>query len=108
MYIPIIAVALIMARRRLHDLDHSGWLALLLIVPLVNVFFGLYILFAAGTEGRNSYGPMPAKNSIALIIVGIILPLMFFGAMVATGVSGYLKYQEIAKAQKALQAKPTQ
>ena len=35
--------------KRLHDLDKSGWLILLMFVPIVNALFGLYMLFADGT-----------------------------------------------------------
>ena len=37
--------------KRLHDLDKSGWLILLMFVPIVNALFGLYMLFADGTVG---------------------------------------------------------
>ena len=30
--------------KRLHDLDKSGWLILLMFVPIVNALFGLYIV----------------------------------------------------------------
>jgi uncharacterized membrane protein YhaH (DUF805 family) len=43
--------------KRLHDLDLSGWFALLGCIPIVNLFFGLYVLFCPGTEGPNQYGP---------------------------------------------------
>ena len=42
--------------KRLHDLDKSGWLILLMFVPIVNALFGLYMLFADGTVGPNQYG----------------------------------------------------
>ena len=47
--------------KRLHDLDKSGWLILLMFVPIVNALFGLYMLFADGTVGPNQYGEYP-KN----------------------------------------------
>lgn len=47
--------------KRLHDLDKSGWLVLLMFIPLVNFVFGLYLLFADGTVGPNQYGADP-KN----------------------------------------------
>ena len=47
--------------KRLHDLDKSGWLILLMFVPIVNALFGLYMLFADGTVGSNQYGEDP-KN----------------------------------------------
>lgn len=49
------------AIRRLHDLNHSGWMYLLFLIPIVNFFFGLYLLFARGTYGDNSYGPDPLQ-----------------------------------------------
>lgn len=45
--------------RRMHDLGKSGWWFLLILVPFVNFFFALYILFKKGTEGENEYGPDP-------------------------------------------------
>ena len=42
--------------RRLHDIDKSGWWALLSFVPLVNL---VLVVFACmdGTEGENRFGP---------------------------------------------------
>ena len=42
--------------RRLHDIDKSGWWALLSIVPLVNL---VLVVFACmdGTKGENRFGP---------------------------------------------------
>ena len=45
--------------RRCHDIDKSGWWSLLMLVPFVNIVFGLYILFKKGTAGRNRFGPDP-------------------------------------------------
>ncbi len=48
--------------KRLHDLDKSGWLILLMLCSyLVYALFGLYMLFADGTVGPNQYGEDP-KN----------------------------------------------
>ncbi|MCG6896101.1 MAG: DUF805 domain-containing protein [Thiocapsa sp.] len=43
--------------RRLHDIELSGWWALLMLVPLVNVVFGLYGILKPGTDGPNRFGP---------------------------------------------------
>lgn len=48
--------------RRLHDLDLSGWWMLLMLVPLVNIFFALYMLFFKGTDGPNQYGEDPLQQ----------------------------------------------
>lgn len=57
-----LAANIMMGVRRLHDLDKCGWWMLLLIVPLVNLFFCLYLLFFKGTEGPNEYGDDPLQQ----------------------------------------------
>ncbi|MDO4921763.1 MAG: zinc-ribbon domain-containing protein [Phascolarctobacterium sp.] len=42
--------------RRLHDLNLSGWWALLLGVPVLNGLLCLYLVFVKGTNGANNYG----------------------------------------------------
>ena len=63
-----------LAIRRLHDLNHSGWWALtLLVVPivaalvkldalnLVSFAFGLYLMIKKGTVGQNRFGSDPLQ-----------------------------------------------
>lgn len=98
LYVPIIAVSLIMTKRRLNDLDNSGWLGLLMLVPFVNFFMGLYLIFAGGTKGANSYGPPPSKNSILVVIAGTLLPAIFIiGIVAAIALPAYQSYVQRAK-----------
>lgn len=53
---------IMMGVHRLHDLDLSGWWMLLMLVPLVNFFFALYMLFFKGTDGPNQYGEDPLQS----------------------------------------------
>ncbi|MBS3932920.1 MAG: DUF805 domain-containing protein [Truepera sp.] len=55
--------------RRLHDTGHSGYFALLLFVPLVNIALVLYLLVMPGTRGPNRYGTR-ASNAIAGLFQG--------------------------------------
>ena len=48
--------------QRLHDLDKSGWYLLFILVPVVSLVFGLYLIFAKGTEGPNRFGEDPLPN----------------------------------------------
>jgi uncharacterized membrane protein YhaH (DUF805 family) len=48
--------------RRLHDLGRSGWFVLLLAVPFINIFVGLYLLLFLGNLTKNPYGPPSKKN----------------------------------------------
>ena len=60
-FIPSISITV----RRLHDLDKSGWLYLVVVglsfLPFIGAFiplvFSIFIYFAPGTEGSNQYGP---------------------------------------------------
>jgi uncharacterized membrane protein YhaH (DUF805 family) len=53
-FIPYLAVIV----RRLHDQDKSGWLALLMLVPLANLVIVVF-MFLEGTKGPNRFGPDP-------------------------------------------------
>lgn len=46
--------------RRFHDCGKSGWLFLLLLVPLADLF-GLYLLCRRGDHGPNRFGPVPPR-----------------------------------------------
>ncbi len=48
--------------RRLHDLNKSGWFALILLIPFVNFLFSLYLWLEKGTDGPNQYGADPLWN----------------------------------------------
>ena len=52
------------AIRRLHDLNHSGWLYLIMAAPYVNIVFGLYVMCWKGTTGSNKYGPDPLQQNM--------------------------------------------
>ncbi len=93
-------VAIIMARRRLHDLDQTGKWAFVSLIPVINVFFGLYLLFAPGTDGANSYGPKPNKSSWAWLFV-LLIPLI--GILAAVSIPAYQQYVNKAKAAKLQQ-----
>lgn len=45
--------------RRLHDLGKSGWLTLLIFIPVVNAILGIILLFKPGNREANQYGPPP-------------------------------------------------
>jgi uncharacterized membrane protein YhaH (DUF805 family) len=45
--------------RRLHDTNKTGWLMLLLLIPLVGWILVLVLCALQGTSGKNRYGPAP-------------------------------------------------
>ncbi|MBR3722496.1 MAG: DUF805 domain-containing protein [Selenomonadaceae bacterium] len=42
---------------RFHDMNRSGWWALFMLIPYVNVVPALALLLVPGTDGYNDYGP---------------------------------------------------
>ena len=90
-YLPVLAISFIMAIRRLNDMDHPGWWSLLNLVPFLNFFFGLWLVFGPGDEGRNSYGPPPSKNTAAVIAGACILPafMVLSGILAAIAIPAY-------------------
>jgi len=60
--IVVTIVVWIQTIKRLHDLDQSGWLSLLQLIPLVNFVFGLYLLFSDSNKGPNKYGEDPKRR----------------------------------------------
>ncbi|GJM63609.1 DUF805 domain-containing protein [Persicobacter diffluens] len=61
-FIPNLAVTV----RRLHDVNKSGWWYFVIIVPLVGVFWLIYLLASEGDTGPNQYGADP-KNPEDLV-----------------------------------------
>ncbi len=74
--VPVLLVATLGGSiRRWHDLDHSGWMVLLQIVPCVGLIAVLYLLFAPGT----AVGRAPAGNTPVIAIVAAVLVCGVFG-----------------------------
>lgn len=49
----------LLAIRRLHDLNLSGWYALLLILPVLNLPGLLALVLLPGAAAANQWGPVP-------------------------------------------------
>lgn len=47
--------------RRLHDINRSGWMVLVQLIPIVGIFWILFILSKVGTKGANQYGADPLE-----------------------------------------------
>ena len=106
----VLAVQIIFLKRRLNDLDQSGWMIFLMLIPIVGQIFYLYLLFAPGSSGSNRYGPAPSKNSAWYIIVGLIVPVMIVGILAAVALPAYKQYTDRARAaqQQNLPAQPAE
>lgn len=107
-YLPALAISFIMAIRRLNDLGYPGWWCLLSIVPLINLFFGLWIVFWPGNAGSNNYGLPPTRNSIGVVILAVVVPLLMVAVLAAVAIPAYQGYVLKAKAARGGLPAPAQ
>lgn len=100
-YIFAFAYGLTLAIRRAHDFNNSGWLSLLIFVPLVNLIF----LFIPGSQGENDYGAPPPPNSTGNIVLAVMGPVMIFviGIVAAIAIPAYQGYIQRAQQQQQSQ-----
>lgn len=93
--------------RRLNDLGRSGWLAALVLIPLVNLFLWIYLQFFPGEKSPNAYGPVPVANSGGVIATAIIGGLFFvvamIGVMAAVSLPAYQDYMKRAAEAQSMQ-----
>lgn len=57
--IPFVWIYLANMTKRCHDLGKSGFFGLLMFIPLVGIFIGIYLAFFKGDLNDNEYGPSP-------------------------------------------------
>jgi len=70
--------------QRLHDIDLSGWLVLLLFVPVVGGFFSIALMIWPGKPQRTLYGPPPPPNSTAVLLLSLLwIPFFMFSLLPA-------------------------
>ena len=86
-YAATIVVSVMFGKRRLNDLNRSGWWFLLFLVPIANLVLAIYMLFFPGSDGGNNFGPAPQANSIGVLILGWMFPaLMILGIVAAIAI----------------------
>lgn len=56
---------------RLHDMGRTGWLALLLFIPVVNFIMTLMLLFVRGNDELNDHGPEPSGGGAKLVFISL-------------------------------------
>ncbi len=102
--------------KRLHDHDRSGWFLLTMLIPLANIFFGIWIVamvwFLRGTVGPNRYGEDPEQTVPAVPLresqtrspSGLTAPLTGPGQVVPVlkGINGLYAGKEIEMTDKII------
>jgi uncharacterized membrane protein YhaH (DUF805 family) len=69
---------------RLHDMGFSGWLGLLLLIPVIGAVMALVLMLIPGQRSDNDYGPKPSENSMGVVIGGLLVLAVWTWAFVWT------------------------
>jgi uncharacterized membrane protein YhaH (DUF805 family) len=94
-YIALLVVQVLLTIQRSHDMNVTGWLCLISLIPLA----GLIFLFAPGTRGENNYGKPPPPNTTGAVVLACILPMIVIvGIVAAVAIPAYQDYAERAAA----------
>ena len=96
-YVAVLVAAVLLTIQRAHDFNQSGWLSLVLIIPLVNFIFW----FIPGTDGENEYGRRPPPNSTLGVIIALIVPIIVVGILAAIAIPAYQDYVKRAQMQQS-------
>jgi uncharacterized membrane protein YhaH (DUF805 family) len=88
-YAAMIIMSFLLTIQRAHDMNSSGWLALVILIPLVNMLFW----FVPGTDGENNYGKKPPPNTTGVVVLACLVPAFFvLGLVAAVAIPAYQDY----------------
>jgi uncharacterized membrane protein YhaH (DUF805 family) len=100
-WIAIMVVGFMLTIQRCHDFNTTGWLSLLVLVPLVNLIFW----FIPGTDGENEYGARTSPNGVGVILAACIVPIIaVVGILAAIALPAYQDYSKRAQQKMQQQA----
>ena len=80
-----LVVAYMLTMQRCHDFDTTGWLALVMFVPLANFIFW----FIPGSDGPNRFGRPTPPNGVLTLILVWLLPILVIGMLAAVAIPAY-------------------
>jgi uncharacterized membrane protein YhaH (DUF805 family) len=84
----MLVISFLLTIQRSHDFNTSGWLSLVLLLPLVPLIFW----FIPGTEGANRFGPPPPPNKGAGVVVVVIILFVVVSILAAIAIPAYQEY----------------
>jgi type IV pilus assembly protein PilA len=81
-------------------MNTTGWLSVIIFIPLAALVFWL----VPGTRGENDYGKPPPPNTVGVILLACIVPVLFFvgGILAAIAIPAYQDYTIRAQVSEGL------
>ena len=97
----IIVLGFMLTIQRCHDFNTTGWLSILMLIPLVNLIFW----FIPGTDGPNDYGAKTPPNGggVVFAVVAVLVVIPVIGILAAIALPAYQDYTKRAKAMQMQQ-----
>ena len=93
-YVAMLYVSIMLAIKRSHDFNTTGWASLLVFVPLINFIF----LFIPGTDGPNRFGNKTAPNGkTGTILIVALIGIAVVGILAAVAIPAYQQYAQRAQ-----------
>lgn len=93
-----LVISFLLTIQRLHDFNASGWWSILILLPIANLVLYLILLIMPGTQGPNRFGNPPPPNTLGVILLALILPLiMVIGIIAAIAIPAYMDYTKRAQ-----------
>ncbi len=97
MWLAILVLSIMLTIQRCHDFNTTGWLAILAVVPLVNLMFWII----PGTDGKNRFGPRTPPNGVLTLIAAWVVPFfVIVGIAAAVAIPAYQDAMKRAQSQK--------
>jgi heme/copper-type cytochrome/quinol oxidase subunit 2 len=96
-YLAMLVFSVILMIQRLHDLNKTGWMWLLALVPLANLYLFVILIFFKGTPGRNNYGLQTPPNKTWHWILALGFPVLMLIAVFAVALPAYNQYLEASQ-----------
>jgi uncharacterized membrane protein YhaH (DUF805 family) len=105
-FLSSIVISLGATVRRLNDLGQSGWLAVISLVPCVNVVFLVYLLAAPGREGAapsaSASGGVPVAAVVGVVVALVLVLPMMIGIIAAIAIPSLLRARVAANEASAI------
>jgi uncharacterized membrane protein YhaH (DUF805 family)/Tfp pilus assembly major pilin PilA len=97
-YIAILVVQFLFNIQRSHDMNVTGWLSLIWLLP-----FGVFVFWLVpGTRGENEYGKQPPPNGVGVIVLACLVPFIAVGILAAIAIPAYQDYTIRAQVSEGL------